>query len=154
MSAVVAPAAGGEASVFLAGAGAGAGDGAGAASAALFSSGGSSAATPAFFDLIQPSIVEAASSGSIAITRLAVSISAGRVFAVFTHSGCCFSATSQLKIEKATTPSRKPRAAPNRNPSERSSAPILLSRIASDRRTVNRDTTISVTKNTAAAETA
>ena len=123
--------------------------------AVVDSSGGSSAgAAAAFFALIQPSIVLAASSGSMAMILSAVSVSAGRVLAVLTHSGCCFSATSQLKIEKAMTASRKPRAAPNRKPSERSSAPILLSRIASDSLTVNSETMISVTKNTAAAETA
>ena len=108
----------------------------------------------AVFDLIQVSSVVAASSGSIAMMRSAVSISTGRVLAFCTHSGCCLSPTSQLKIAKATTASRKPRAAPNTKPSERSSAPILESRIASESRTVNSDTTISVAKNTTAAATA
>ena len=90
----------------------------------------------------------------MATIRSAVSVSTGRVLAFLTHSGCCFSATSQLKMAKATTASRKPRAAPNTKPSERSSAPILLSRIASDSRTVNSETMISVTKNTSAAAAA
>ena len=67
-------------------------------------------------DLIQASIVVAASSGNRATILSAVSVRIGRVFAVFTHSGCCLSATSQLKIANATTASRKPRATPNTKP--------------------------------------
>src|SRR5271165_3707179 len=102
-------------------------------------------------DLIQASMVDAASSGSRATILSAVSVSTGRVLAFFTHSGCCLSDTSQLKIANATTARRKPRATPNTRPRVRSRAPILLSRIASDSRTVTNDTTISVAKNTIAA---
>ena len=99
-------------------------------------------------------MVAAASSGSKATIRSAVSVRIGRVLAFLTHSGCCFSETSQLKMAKATTARRNPLATPNTNPSVRSRAPILLSRIASERRTVNSETMINVTKNTIAAAAA
>src|SRR5208337_3861857 len=138
------------------GAAAGAGDAAGlVVVGAADSSDGSSIVGRMFpFDLIQVSIVAAASSGSKATILSAVLVRTGRVLAFFTHSGCCFSETSQLKIANATTASRKPRATPKRRPSVRSRAPILLSRIASESRTVNNETTISVAKNTIAAATA
>ena len=49
---------------------------------------------------------------------------------------------------------QEPRATPKTKPSVRSSAPILLSRIASDSLTVNSETRISVAKNTIAAAAA
>src|SRR3954454_15375285 len=136
------------------GLGAGVAAGSGATAAGLVSSAGTSEPFGCAFDLIQVSSVVAASSGSMAMMRSAVSVNIGRVFAFCTQSGCCLAPTGQLKMANATTASRKPRTAPKTKPRERSSAPILESRIASDSLTVNSETMMSVAKNTIAAATA
>ena len=52
----------------------------------------------------------------LATILAAVSARTGRILEFLTHSGCCFSETSQLKIAKATTARRNPLATPNTKP--------------------------------------
>ena len=86
------------------------------------------------------------SSGSTACSRPTSVSRKGFDFDWLTHSGCERTSTSQFQKATATTSSRMPRAAPNRKPRVRSSAPMRLSMMKSAIRDVMKEMMISATR--------
>ena len=113
-----------------------------------------SAPLAAVLDLIQLSSVAAASSGSMAMMRSAVSVSIGRVLAVCTHSRLLLVADQPVEDGEGDHGEQKSPRGPEHETERTVERADLGIEIASESLTVNSETTMRVAKNTTAAATA